>query len=48
MENKKLYISCKNKTTLEIIQLQPEGKKIMNAQSFINGYLKIANNTNFS
>jgi len=48
VENKKLYISCKNKTTLEIIQLQPEGKKIMNAQSFINGYLKIANNTNFS
>lgn len=37
--NKHLYIkSCKDKT-VEILELQPEGKNIMSAQEFINGFL---------
>jgi len=35
-----LFIVCGNNTALEIKKLQPEGKKIMDAQGFINGYLK--------
>ena len=39
VKNKQLFITCGNNSVLEIIQLQPEGKKIMNAGSFINGFL---------
>ncbi|MFH1457164.1 MAG: methionyl-tRNA formyltransferase [Patescibacteria group bacterium] len=42
-ENKKLYINCADNSEysgLEIKKLQPQGKKIMDATSFINGYLK--------
>ena len=38
-ENKKLYLGC-NSGSLEIIKLQPQGKAPMDAQGFINGYLK--------
>lgn len=38
--NKKLLAACGSNTYLEIMSLQPEGKNIMTAQSFINGYLK--------
>jgi methionyl-tRNA formyltransferase len=37
-----LFISCGN-GTIEIEEIQPEGKKIMEAQSFINGYQKFLN-----
>ncbi|HPI67392.1 MAG TPA: methionyl-tRNA formyltransferase [bacterium] len=39
-QTKKLFVACGQKTTLEIISLQPAGKKIMPASSFINGYLQ--------
>jgi methionyl-tRNA formyltransferase len=38
-ENKKLYLGC-GSGSLEIIKLQPQGKASMDAQGFINGYLK--------
>lgn len=40
-KGKKLYITCGNNSVLEIKKIQPEGKKVMTAQEFINGYLKI-------
>jgi len=40
VQNKKLYIAAGDGQMLEIIKLQPEGKKIMTASDFINGYLK--------
>lgn len=36
-QNGKLYVSCSDKQ-LEVIELQPEGKKRMNAKEFLNGY----------
>ncbi len=39
--NKKLYVASGDKYLLEIIKLQPAGKKEMTAAEFINGYLKI-------
>jgi len=39
-QDKKLYVACGDNTALEILKLQPEGKKAMDAQAFINGYLK--------
>ncbi len=36
--DKKLFVTCGQKTTLEIISLQPAGKNPMTASSFINGY----------
>jgi methionyl-tRNA formyltransferase len=38
--NKKLLATCQESSCLEVIKLQPEGKKIMAATDFINGYLK--------
>jgi methionyl-tRNA formyltransferase len=39
VDNKKLYLGCSG-GSLEIIKLQPQGKAPMDAQGFINGYLK--------
>jgi len=39
-QNKQLYLACAKQTTLHINSLQPQGKNKMDAQSFINGYLK--------
>ena len=36
-ENKQLFISCA-KGVIEIEEIQPEGKNVMDANSFINGY----------
>ncbi len=36
----KLLLSCGNSLSLEILSVQPEGKKRMDAKSFIAGYLK--------
>lgn len=36
-EGGKLYVSCSDKQ-LEVLELQPEGKKRMNAKEFLNGY----------
>ncbi|HYG97780.1 MAG TPA: methionyl-tRNA formyltransferase [Terriglobales bacterium] len=33
-----LYVGCGQSTVLEIIELQPEGKKRMSARDFVNGY----------
>ena len=40
IENKKLFIACGDQNLLEIKKIQPQGKKEMDALSFINGYLK--------
>ncbi|MFH1890401.1 MAG: methionyl-tRNA formyltransferase [Candidatus Kuenenbacteria bacterium] len=40
VENKKLMVKCGGDTYLEILKLQPEGKKEMDAENFVNGYLK--------
>jgi len=34
----RLLGGCGNKTTLELIELQPEGKRRMSAKDFVNGY----------
>ena len=39
VNNKKLYLGCSG-GSLEITKLQPQGKAPMDAQGFINGYLK--------
>lgn len=38
-KNKKLYLGC-NGGSLEITKIQPQGKAPMDAQGFINGYIK--------
>jgi len=38
--NKKLIVACGHKTYIEIIQIQPAGKKILKPAEFINGYLR--------
>jgi len=40
IHNKKLLATCGESSYLKILKLQPEGKKIMSADDFINGYLK--------
>jgi methionyl-tRNA formyltransferase len=37
-ENNRLLAGCGDRTTLELIELQPEGKRRMPARDFINGY----------
>ena len=39
VDNKKLYLGCSG-GSLEISKIQPQGKAPMDAQGFINGYLK--------
>ncbi len=34
----KLFVGCGQRTVLQLLQVQPEGKKIMAAREFINGY----------
>jgi methionyl-tRNA formyltransferase len=36
--DEKLFVGCGARTVLELLQVQPEGKKIMAAREFINGY----------
>ena len=36
--NEKLFAGCGERTVLELLEVQPEGKKIMTAREFINGY----------
>jgi methionyl-tRNA formyltransferase len=36
--DEKLFIGCGNRTVLQLLQLQPEGKRIMSAREFVNGY----------
>lgn len=38
LEGPRLLAGCANRTTLELIELQPEGKRRMSARDFINGY----------
>jgi methionyl-tRNA formyltransferase len=33
-----LYVGCGESTTLELLEVQPEGKRRMTAKDFINGY----------
>jgi methionyl-tRNA formyltransferase len=37
-ESTRLLAGCGKNTTLELIELQPEGKRRMSARDFINGY----------
>ena len=36
--DEKLFAGCGGRTVLQLLQVQPEGKKIMTAREFINGY----------
>ena len=36
--DEKLFVGCGQRTVLQLLQLQPEGKKAMAAREFINGY----------
>jgi methionyl-tRNA formyltransferase len=36
--DEKLFIGCGQRTVLQMLQIQPEGKKIVSAREFINGY----------
>jgi methionyl-tRNA formyltransferase len=36
--DEKLFAGCGQRTVLQLLQVQPEGKKIMAAREFINGY----------
>ena len=40
VEDKRLFVRCGKDSVLEILKLQPQGKNIMDAVSFINGYLR--------
>lgn len=40
---RRLYAGCGEHTTLELLEVQPAGKKRMNSEAFLNGY-KIAEN----
>lgn len=40
IENNKLFIGCGDDKSIEILELQLEGNKPMNTQSFINGFIK--------
>lgn len=39
LDKKNLGVKCKDSQIIKILQLQPESKKIMTAEEFINGYL---------
>jgi methionyl-tRNA formyltransferase len=36
--DEKLFVGCAQRTVLQLLQVQPEGKKIMAAREFVNGY----------
>jgi methionyl-tRNA formyltransferase len=36
--DEKLFVGCGRRTVLQLLQVQPEGKKVMAAREFINGY----------
>ncbi|MGB8131579.1 MAG: methionyl-tRNA formyltransferase [Candidatus Angelobacter sp.] len=36
--DEKLFVGCGQRTVLQLLQVQPEGKKVMAAREFINGY----------
>jgi methionyl-tRNA formyltransferase len=38
MGDEKLFVGCGARTVLQLLHVQPEGKKIMAAREFINGY----------
>ncbi|MEK7508490.1 MAG: methionyl-tRNA formyltransferase [Patescibacteria group bacterium] len=40
LDKKRLAIACAKNQSIEILELQPEGKKPLTAEQFINGYLK--------
>jgi methionyl-tRNA formyltransferase len=37
-ENERLIIVCGHNTALELLEVQPEGKKRMTARDFVHGY----------
>jgi methionyl-tRNA formyltransferase len=36
--DEKLFVGCGSRTVLQLLQIQPEGKKAMSAREFVNGY----------
>jgi methionyl-tRNA formyltransferase len=38
VSDERLFVGCASQTVLELQQVQPEGKRIMTAREFINGY----------
>ncbi len=37
-EKRRLFAGCGNRTALELLEVQPAGKKRMNTEDFLNGY----------
>jgi methionyl-tRNA formyltransferase len=40
--DEKLFVGCGQRTVLQLLQIQPEGKKALTAREFINGYHPVA------
>jgi methionyl-tRNA formyltransferase len=38
VENARLFVGCGSDTALELLEVQPEGKKRMSARDFVHGY----------
>ena len=38
VEDRRLFVGCGHGTTIEFLELQPEGKRVMSARDFISGY----------
>jgi methionyl-tRNA formyltransferase len=45
VEGERLFVGCGKNTALELIAVQPEGKKRMSARDFVNGHQPKAKET---
>ncbi len=43
IRDRRLFVGCRNETALDLIEVQPAGKKRMSAEAFLNGY-KLSDN----
>ena len=39
-EKSRVFVACGNNTVLELLSVQPSGKKVMSARDFANGALR--------
>ena len=37
-DKRRLFVGCAGNTTLELLEVQPAGKKRMSGEAFLNGY----------
>jgi methionyl-tRNA formyltransferase len=38
IKDDRLFVGCENSTALELLEVQPEGKKRISARDFVHGY----------